>query len=132
MESSVIALLLEFITLYAYGGVYGSKTAVMAETPLRLFLLAPRLLLHSSRDVAERAHVLLVGSVESFNSLYQATQKPSPPFQPKTDAQQTQQVPKRVSKFIERATTGYRVSIRAQNTEFNRITISPGIRSTVF
>ena len=47
MWSSVVALLLEGIALYANGGVYGSETAVMAETFLELFLLAPRLLLHS-------------------------------------------------------------------------------------
>ena len=76
MWSSVVALLLEGIALYAYGGVYGSKTSVTTEVFLKLFLLAPRLLLHSSHGVAERARILLVGSVESFNSLYETIQKP--------------------------------------------------------
>ena len=101
MWSSVVALLLEGIVMYAYGGVYGSETAVMAEAFLKLFLLAPRLLLHSSRGVAERARVLLTGTVESFDSLYEATHKPPTPAQSKTDAQKTQQVAERVSKLVE-------------------------------
>ena len=74
MWPSVVALLREGIVLYAYGGMYESETAVMAEAFLKLFFLAPRLLLHSSRGVAERARVLLTGTVEFFNSLYEATQ----------------------------------------------------------
>ena len=69
----------------------------MAEVFLKLFLLAPKLLLHLKLGSAERAQVLLVGILNSFNSLYEATQKLSAASQLKTDAQQTQQVAERVS-----------------------------------
>ena len=74
MWSYVVALPFEGIALYVYG-VYGSKTTVMAEAFLKQFLLAPRLLLNLSRGVTERARLLLVSTDESFNSLYEVTQR---------------------------------------------------------
>ena len=43
MWASVVALLLEGIVLYAYGGVHGAENDCIAEAFLKLFLLAPRL-----------------------------------------------------------------------------------------
>ena len=53
MWASVVALLLEGILLYAYGGVHGVENDCMAEAFLKLFLLAPRLIYH--QDAAWRS-----------------------------------------------------------------------------
>ena len=126
--------------MYAYGDVYGFELKVMAEAFLKLLLLAPRLLLHSSRGVTKRVRVLLAGKVKSFNSLYEVTYKPSTPAQPMTNAICCKKSPKlfescsfkRHQTACERTTTSYHFStngqntcaitnstIRAQNTRFN-------------
>ena len=73
----------------------------MTEASLKLLFLVPRLLLHSSRGMAERACVVLIGTAESFISMYEATQKNPNPSQPKTDTQQKQLVAERDSKLVE-------------------------------
>ena len=63
------ALLLEGILEYAFGGVSEPDTVSKANAFLKLFLMAPRLVLHSTRGVARRARLLLSGSVDAFEEL---------------------------------------------------------------
>jgi hypothetical protein len=101
MWASVVALLLEGILLYAYGGVHGVENDCMAEAFLKLFLLAPRLILSSRRGVAERSRIFLTGTVESFNFLYDPTQIASKQPREKSPDQQAKGLAMRVSKLIE-------------------------------
>jgi len=101
MWASVVALLLEGITLYAYGGVHGAEAESMAEAFLKLFLLAPRMVLSSSRGVAERARTLLTGTVEAFDFLYHPTQTAPTERATMSPTQQAKQTERRVSKLIE-------------------------------
>ena len=101
MWASVVALLLEGIVLYAYGGVHGAENECMAEAFLKLFLLAPRLILSSRRGVADRARALLTGTVESFNFLYELTQLPRKQSKTKSPDLQAKNLAIRVSKLVE-------------------------------
>jgi len=69
MWSSVTALLLDGILEYAFGGVSEPNTVCVANAFLKLFLMAPRLVLSSTRGVARRARLLLSGSVQAFEYL---------------------------------------------------------------
>ena len=71
MWSSVIALLLDGILEYGFGGVSEPNTASKANAFLKLFLMSPRLILSSTRGVARRARLLLSGTVEAFEKLIQ-------------------------------------------------------------
>ena len=54
---------------YAFGGVSEPNTVCIANAFLKLFLMAPRLVLSSTRGVARRARLLLSGSVQAFEYL---------------------------------------------------------------
>ena len=69
MWSSVMALLLDGILAYAFGGVKEPITESKANAFLKLFLMAPRLVLSSTRGVARRARLLLSGTVQAFEEL---------------------------------------------------------------
>ena len=71
MWSSVMALLLDGILEYSFGGVSEPETASRANAFLKLFLMAPRLILSSTRGVARRARLLLSGTVQAFDDLVQ-------------------------------------------------------------
>ena len=71
MWSSVIALLLDGILDYSFGGVSEPNTACKAGAFLKLFLMAPRLLLSSTSGVAKRSRLLLSGTVQAFEYLLQ-------------------------------------------------------------
>ena len=103
MWSSVTALLLEGIVSYAYGGVNTPDNAAIAEGFLKLWLLAPRLILSTTSGVAERSRILLLGTAEAFNYLYLASkpkQRTSTPTT-RTPKEEEDRIKSRVSKFIE-------------------------------
>ena len=71
MWSSVMALILDGILAYAFGGVSEPDTLSKANAFLKLFLMAPRLILFSTRGVARRARLLLSRTVHAFEQLVQ-------------------------------------------------------------
>ena len=64
--------MLEGIMAYAFGRT-DPETVCKANAFLKLFLMAPRLLLSSRRGVAQRARLLLTGTQEAFESLLEET-----------------------------------------------------------
>ncbi len=78
MWAQAMALLLEGIMAYAFGPT-DPITVCKANAFLKLFLMAPRLLLSLRRGVAQRTRQLLTGTQEAFDSLLKETQvKPQP------------------------------------------------------
>ena len=78
MWAQAMALLLEGIMAYAFGRT-DPETVCKANAFLKLFLMAPRLLLSSRRGVAQRARMLLTGTQEAFEFLLDETRvKPQP------------------------------------------------------
>ena len=78
MWAQTMALLLDGIMSYAFG-LTDPETVCKANAFLKLFLMAPRLLLSSSRGVAHRARLLLTGTQETFDFLLETTRlKPKP------------------------------------------------------
>jgi hypothetical protein len=71
MWSSVIALLLDGIQEYTFGGISDPETTAKADAFLKIFLMAPRLILSSTRGVARRARLLLSGTAAAFDELLQ-------------------------------------------------------------
>ena len=96
---------------------------VRLEAFLKLFLMAPRLVLSSSRGVARRARLLLSGTVQAFEELMvelspkQRSRTPS-----HSDEKQQKRIEQRVSDLIQscdlsRALNALAGSPRLENTE---------------
>ena len=102
MWAQAIALLLDGIMTYAFG-LTDPDTVCKAHAFLKLFLLAPRLLLSSARGVASRARLLLTGTCETFDFLLENT-RPKPQAQVAktlTAKQQDARTRLKVSKLIQ-------------------------------
>jgi len=102
MWAQAIALLLDGIMTYAFG-LTDPDTVCKANAFLKLFLMAPRLLLSSTRGVASRARLLLTGTQEAFDFLLDET-RPKPQLQTAkalTTAQQDSRTRLKVSKLIQ-------------------------------
>ena len=96
-----MALLLEGILDYAFGGVSEPNTASKANAFLKLFLMAPRLILHSTRGVARRARLLLSGSIEAFEELIiKSTPKENRGHSLISEEKQRKRTEQRVSELI--------------------------------
>ena len=102
MWSSVMALLLDGILAYAFGGVSEPNTASKANAFLKLFLMAPRLILSSTRGVARRARLLLSGTVQAFEVLLQESspKENKPKFTPSEERKQ-KKIEQRVSELVQ-------------------------------
>jgi hypothetical protein len=102
MWSAVIALLLEGLLDYSFGGVSEPNTACKADAFLKLFLMAPRLLLSSTNGVARRSRLLLSGTVQAFDFLFQeSTAKESREKRPMSEETQSKRTAQRVSELIQ-------------------------------
>ena len=102
MWSSVIALLLDGILDYSFGGVSEPNTACKAGAFLKLFLMAPRLLLSSTSGVAKRSRLLLSGTVQAFEYLLQeSTPKEGGKRGPMSEERQSKRTAQRVSELIQ-------------------------------
>jgi hypothetical protein len=102
MWAQAIALLLSGIMTYAFG-LTDPETVCKANAFLKLFLMAPRLLLSSARGVASRARLLLTGTQEAFDFLLNETRPKPPPQIAKTltRKQQDTRMRLKVSKLIQ-------------------------------
>ena len=102
MWSSVIALLLDGILDYSFGGVSEPNTACKASAFLKLFLMAPRLLLSSTSGVAKRSRLLLSGTVQAFEYLLQeSSPKQGGKRGPMSEERQSKRTAQRVSELIQ-------------------------------
>ena len=102
MWAQAISLLLDGIMTYAFG-LTDPETVCKANAFLKLFLMAPRLLLSSARGVASRARLLLTGTQEAFDFLLNETRlKPQPQAaKTLTTTQQETRTRLKVSKLIQ-------------------------------
>jgi len=101
MWSSVMALILDGILEYAFGGVSDPDTLSKANAFLKLFLMAPRLILSSTRGVARRARLLLSGTVHAFEQLVQESSPETGKVNsPLSDEKQRKKIELRVSELV--------------------------------
>ena len=108
MWSSVVALLLDGILEYAFGGISDPQTATRADAFLKLFLMAPRLILSSTRGVARRSRLFLSGTVAALEELLQES----------TPNERRENVPQSKDKRQKR--TEQRVSALIQSCDLSR------------
>jgi len=69
MWAQVVGQLLDEIMAYGFGGLTDSNTLQKAHAFLKLCLMAPRLILSSTRGVAVRSRLLLTGTLQAFEFL---------------------------------------------------------------
>jgi hypothetical protein len=102
MWSALLVLTLDGILDYGFGGASDSDTQLKADAFLKLFILAPRLVLSSSRGVANRAKLLLTGTVQNFNYLLQQSEpNPRNTYGPPSEDQRKKHMRKRVSELVQ-------------------------------
>jgi hypothetical protein len=91
------------ILQYGFSNLKDSNTVNRAHAFLKLFLLAPRLILSSSQGVAMRSRLLLTGTQTAFESLFeQSCPKDKTPtaIEPLTEKQRQTKIQDRVSVLI--------------------------------